>query len=172
MPDNNQSNLRKLFADDMLSVFAILDGASVPDLLARLDQHKPDYVCLYRGVLEPDIASVAPYLVHLQVDAELTNWIVSEGWGKHWGIFALSSSDLHGLRQHFRRLLTVYDPNNKPVLFRFYDPRVLRKYLPTCNVGELESMFGPTRSFIVEDEDGKGAFHFHVASGSLKCDKV
>jgi hypothetical protein len=125
-------------------------------------------VCLYRGELPPDLAACAPYLVHLQVETAFTEWIVREGWGKHWGIFALSSSDLRVLRNHFRALLTVYDPDGKPVLFRYYDPRVLRIYLPTCNREELGTFFGPVDSYVLEDEDGEGGMRFQIASDTLK----
>jgi Domain of unknown function (DUF4123) len=165
---NNGSVRQKLFADDTQSAYAILDGASVPGLPDRLRQHHPEFVCLYRGELAPDMAAVAPYLVHLQVDSEFTDWLTNEGWGKHWGIFVLSSADLRGLRQHFRTLLTVYDPEAKPVLFRYYDPRVLRTFLPTCDSGELSTMFGPVGCYVLEDEDGESGLRFLLASGSLK----
>jgi hypothetical protein len=40
------------------------------------------------------------------------------------------------------------------MLFRFYDPRVLRVYLPTCWPGELTRMFGPVESFVMESAEG------------------
>lgn len=39
-------------------------------------------------------------------------------------------------------------------MFRYYDPRVLRVYLPTCRPDELRTVFGPIRSYLVEGEDG------------------
>jgi hypothetical protein len=118
------------------------------------------------------MAEVAPYLVHLQINTDFTAWVTGEGWGKHWGIFALSSADLRSLRQHFRGFLTVYDPNTRPMLFRYYDPRVLRTYLPTCNKEELEAIFGPVHSFLMEDEAGEGLLRFQFTSGALKSEKV
>jgi hypothetical protein len=36
---------------------------------------------------------------------------------------------------------------HKPcLLFRYYDPRVLRVYLPSCRPSELETVFGPVVS--------------------------
>jgi hypothetical protein len=168
MENSSPSITQRLFADETLSVFAILDGASVPGLLPRLHQDQPECVCLYRGELAPDLAACAPYLVHLQIETAFTEWITREGWGKHWGVFALSSSDLRVLRHHFRTLVTVYDPDAKPVLFRYYDPRVLRTYLPTCNREELGTFFGPVNSYVLEDEDGKGGLKFQIASEALK----
>jgi hypothetical protein len=48
--------------------------------------------------------------------------------------------------------LLVSDENGKTFYFRFYDPRVLRVYLPTCNAEELDMFFGPVRNFFMENE--------------------
>ena len=172
MKANGNLVSQKLFADEARSVYAILDGASIPGLLANLHRHQPDYFCLYRGELPADMAEVAPYLVHLQVNTEFTSWVTGEGWGKHWGIFALSGADLRALRQHFRGFLTVYDPKIRPMLFRYYDPRVLRTYLPTCDSGELDAIFGPVDSYLVEDEAGEGMLRFQVVAGALKRQQI
>ncbi len=39
------------------------------------------------------------------------------------------------------------------MIFRYYDPRVLRVYLPTCLAPELRTVFGPVRRFLLESED-------------------
>ncbi|MFN2531632.1 MAG: DUF4123 domain-containing protein [Pyrinomonadaceae bacterium] len=168
MADNGASITERLFADDTRSVFVVLDGASVPGLVSKLQASNLECICLFRGALAPDVAEVAPYLVHLLVGSEFTKWITREGWGKHWGIFALSASDIRMLRQHFRTLLTVYDPNAKPVLFRYYDPRVMRTYLPTCNSEELTALFGPVDKYIMEDEAEPRGLLFRMSAAGLK----
>src|SRR5713226_9129724 len=122
-----------LFTPEDQSVYAILDGASIADLPGRLRAAKEDHCCLYRGELEPDLAEVAPYLVKLRRDSPLTHFIFAKGWGKHWGIFAVTPVGLEALRRHFRRFLRVRDHGGQVLYFRYYDPRVLRVYLPTCN---------------------------------------
>ena len=149
------------------NTFAILDGASVPGLLEKLDQWQPEYVCLYRGELKPDVAEVAPYLVQLEPGTAITEWILSDGWGNHWGIFAITEGDLPTVRQHLRRLLSAYDENGKPLLFRFYDPRVMRVYLPTCNAMELGDIFGPVAIYLLEDDSSRAALHFRSVDGKL-----
>jgi hypothetical protein len=165
--DLNQAVHRHLFSDEDCNVFATLDGASVPYLLDKLYGLLPEFECLFRGELEPDIAEVAPYLVQLEPFSEFTKWVVTHGWGQHWGIFAASTADFRALRQHFRTLLTVYDATGKPMLFRYYDPRVLRTYLPTCSAGELSAVFGPITTFMIEDTDPWTLLRFGIDSGSL-----
>lgn len=144
-----------LFPGDGANTYAILDGASIPELLDKLDEYQPEYVCLYAGELEPDVEECAPYLVRLGVEADFTRWVLDEGWGKHWGIFARTDVDLRGLRKHLRTILLVKDPDNKTLYFRYYDPRVLRIFLPTCEPAELAVVFGPVSSYLVEDKEGK-----------------
>ena len=167
-----QSVHRCLFSAREDSVFAVLDGASIPDLQTSLYTHQPDYECLYRGELEPDMAEVAPYLVQLEPDAEFTRWVIEEGWGEHWGVFAASNVDLAAMRRHLRKFLIVHNSEGKPLLFRYYDPRVLRVYLPTCTAGELATVFGPITSFVLEDKDPKTALGFRLASGELRREEI
>ncbi len=68
----------------------MLDGASIKNLLLHLDEHEPDYFCLYQGDLPHDVEEAAPYLVHLEKESPFTQWVIEKGWGNHWGIFAVS----------------------------------------------------------------------------------
>jgi hypothetical protein len=149
-------------------VFAILDGASAPDLVKNLYEHEPEYCCLYRGELEPDMATVAPYLVRLEPDSKFTELVLGEGWGAHWGSFVVSSATLRTLRDHFRAFHTVELPNQRTVLFRYYDPRVLRNFLPVCNAAELATFFGPVQKFVVEGETPEAGLQFSLAGTALK----
>jgi hypothetical protein len=158
----------RLFADEAAHVYAVLDGASVEELLPKLHELEPEYECLYRGELEPDMAEVAPYLVRLEPETEFAGWVVGEGWGRHWGVYAVTEADLRAAHKHFRSFLTVYDPAGKPLLFRYYDPRVLRVYLPTCNADELRAVFGPVSCYLLEGEDPNTLLRFRADGGALR----
>lgn len=156
----------QVFSDGV--VFAMLDGAANPKLLDYLYRLQPPFECLYRGELAPDMAHVAPYLAQLEEGSEFTTWILEQGWGKHWGLLAIAPCDLDTLRRHLRRFLTVHTEEGKPLLFRFYDPRVLRTYLPTCNAGELADFFGPVQAYVMEAESPDQFLRFELADGKLK----
>ena len=157
----------RLFAEPDTPVYALLDGAAVKGLRERLHKDQAEHVCLYRGELEPDMAEVAPYLVLMSKGSPFTEWVLEQGWGNHWGLFVLAPEDLKSLRQHFRRLLTVHDSSGKPLLFRFYDPRVLRVYLPACNAKELAEIFGAAKEFAMEAEDPARMLRFKLSAGAL-----
>lgn len=162
-----------LFADAKLNVFAVLDGASIPELVGKLHTYEPDHWCLYRGKLDPDMAEVAPYLVSLRKREDVfTRWVLDEGWGRHWGVFALSGTDLRKLRQHFRRFLMVENQEGKSVYFRYYDPRVLRVFLPTCNAEETSVLFGPVAWYALEAEDPGTLLRFRPGDDGVKREKV
>ncbi len=161
-----------LFAREGLRSYAILDGASMPNLLGLLHTHEPDYMCLYRGELPPDMAEVAPYLVWLNPDTDFPWWLASKGWGKHWGIVAQSRADLRTLRMHLRTLLIVYDDTGKPRYFRWYDPRVLSAYLPTCNAAELATVFGPIEAYVLEAADPTQALRMRNTAGQLQIEQL
>ncbi len=157
-----------LFGNGDLPVFAVLDGASIPDLVKSLHEHEPEYCCLYRGELEPDMASVAPYLVRLEPGDKFTELVIQEGWGAHWGIFFRTAATLRALRDHFREFHTVELPDQRTVLFRYYDPRVLRCFLPACTVAELRSFFGPVQSFVLEGESPEEGAIYRLTATALK----
>lgn len=161
-----------LFSDPECNVFAVLDGASIPNLLNRLGQDAPQHVCLYRGELESDLKAAAPYLVQMSPSSEFTHWLLLEGWGNHWGIFATSPAGLHTLRKHFRTFLLVKGPDSKTFYFRYYDPRVLRLYLPSCNEAETKAVFGPVCRYVAEDRDPSKALLFSQDTAGVEVNTL
>jgi len=134
-------------------VFALLDAARDEQIYPALLKADCEWLCLYRGDAAVTMAEVAPYLVELQPYARFTWWLLEKGWGNSWGMFLHAAVKLDRLQAHFRRLVMAQLPDGKMVYFRFYDPRVLRAYLPTCTPKELEAMFGPVERFILEGDD-------------------
>lgn len=157
-----------LFGKRDVPVYAVLGGASVPGLVKKLYEHEPDYCCLYRGELQPDTAAVAPYLVQIEAEGGFTEWILRDGWGVNWGIFIQSTANLRRLRNHFREFIKVELPDRRTVLFRYYDPRVFRSFLPVCNASELGKFFGPVQSFVVEGETPETAIKYSITGSTLK----
>lgn len=154
-----------------LTTYAVLDGASVRNLLDELyaNDGRPEFVCLFRGDLEPDIAEVAPYLVRLEAGSAFTDWLLANCWGNHFGIFVRSTAGIELLRRHFRKFLRVKSPEGKVLYFRYYDPRVLKVYLPTCVGAETETLFGPIQCYVAEDENTSQALVFTVKEGRVVC---
>jgi len=110
------------------------------------------YESLFEGKSKADLTLFAPYLVRLLPESKLLEKLVSKGWGKSWGVLVTCQEEFKEVRRHFRHFLMVKLPDGKQVYFRFYDPRVLRVYLPTCLSEEFNQFFGPVKYYLMEDE--------------------
>ena len=146
----------------------IVDAARDPRIYGMLlDCFYSRHSCLFSGTLAPELEVVAPYLVQLEYDDRKTQSFLSRAWGNSWGVFLKCDTRLETLRRHLRQFLVVRDPNGHRLMFRYYDPRVLRVYLPTCTTEELRTVFGPIESFGVEDETPDTLLDFRFGRESL-----
>ena len=93
--------------------------------------------------------------------------LLRSGWGKSWGIFCTSALPFEELLGHFRSFVLMRTPDQLPLYFRFYDPRVLRALLPTCEPQELRAIFGPVTSYLVESERSDMMLAFSPGSDRL-----
>lgn len=153
--------------DPSLQLYAILDAAGDTRIHSRLAESGTEAMSLFRGDLARELAGVAPYLVPLHREDSFIDWFFTYGWGNSWGIMIESAAGFKELGRHFQGLIMVYDPQGKPLYFRYYDPRVFRIYLPTCNESELKILFGPVNSFYVEAEDPNYLIHYVLTGGKL-----
>jgi len=55
-----KEDLEKILFVENTRVFAVLDGASIPDLRQRLYEMQPPHYSLFRGNRPPDVMEVAP----------------------------------------------------------------------------------------------------------------
>lgn len=159
---------QRLWSEPGLRPWVVLDGAGVPGLPARLSgQRELRWACLFQGELEADVAELAPYLLELPRRGEMLEWLLS-GWGCHWGVYLLAPEaiDLATLRRHLRKLGVAYGPAGEPLWFRWYDPRVLAPAAQGFDPGQLRTLFGPVRRFLLEaGQPGQGLALELAASG-------
>jgi hypothetical protein len=121
-----------LYAEEDAKAYAVLDGASVRELLPKLDEYQPETICLFRGELEPDMAEVAPYLIELHPESDFTRWAIEQGWGEHWGIFVVARSDIPTCNSE--DLSTMFGPVDHYIL-EDKDPSIALRF--RCDGGRL-----------------------------------
>ncbi|AKT42615.1 DUF4123 domain-containing protein [Chondromyces crocatus] len=138
-------------------LYAVLDAARDERILVLLRESVERHRSLYEGAPGEPLEDVAPYLVGpLAPDARLLERLVEEGWGKRWGWFCTTPRAFTELRRHLRRFLMVeLDESGQRLYFRFYDPRVMRRFLPTCTPRQEEELFGDILAIFVEGERGE-----------------
>ena len=154
------------------STACLLDAARVEGLLAILRSLGVEPRPLYTGPSAGQLAAVAPYLVPCSAGSPFNQWFFQTGWGRGLGVAVVSPASMEELYSHFRQFLLVLDEAGKRLYFRFYDPRVLRIFLPTCDADQLRSFFGPVSAFLVEDEEPRRALRFALAGGDLVTETI
>ncbi|KHT00177.1 DUF4123 domain-containing protein [Pectobacterium brasiliense] len=135
--------------------YAVIDGSIEEGLLDFLAEHDPPHCCLYAEPLQQELVPLAPYLV--EVTHEVSSWLVNKT--SPWGIYLFTSVSMKDLRQHLRKYLQVLLPSeDKPVFFRFYDPRniwdlchVLSEWELHCFMGPIEKMMTVHNEIIREE---------------------
>jgi hypothetical protein len=140
------------------------------EAMDKAQELNAEHKSLYRAGKGADevLPVVAPFLFTYPQSQEFADFVLQEGWGDSWGIWVDSYADFESLWKHFRKFLTVMTEDSQQFYFRFYDPRVLRIFLPTCDVYQLKDFFGPVDQYIMEDEDPAQAIIFSLKKGILQ----
>ena len=159
---------RVLWPDESLrpvNMWAVLDAAKDRRIFDLVSRSYLEKCCLFAGELSPELERAAPHLVEMSPRDSVTDSLLEFGWGQAWGIFLQSDDPIRTLRRHLRTFLRVKDEAGHYLLFRYYDPRVLRAYLPTCRAGELKMVFGSSIiRFCTESEDPASVLSFELDS--------
>ncbi len=151
--------------------YLLFDAAKAESSLAIAMELSSNLQSLYKGTAEEDLAGVAPYFSPIQNNTPFANWFLREGWNKNWGILLFSNANFEDTYKHFRKFLMVQTEDREQLYFRFYDPRVLRIFLPTCDKMQIFELFGPVKIFICENEDPNFFTVFSHRNGELVTGK-
>jgi len=160
-PDTPEQQALKAQALEALNawespLYAVLDCARDPRIRTLLLESVELSQSLYEGLQGETMADVAPYLVELPKGSRLLTALVQEGWGKGWGIYLSSPLAFKDTRRHLRKFLMVtQEGSSEQFYFRFYDPRVLRVFLPTCTPEQRAELMGDFACFLLEGEAGE-----------------
>jgi hypothetical protein len=131
-------------------LYAVVDGAQAFDLVCEARQLSCPVYTLFVGPMATAMAHVGPCLVPLARPRPFCRrWVAR--LGQHTGVLLSSRVRFETLYQHLRQLFVVTDEEGQEYFFRYYDPRVLRAFLPTCTPAELAEFFGPVDAVLFED---------------------
>jgi len=138
-------------------LFAVLDAARDGRVLALLRESVDEFQSLYDGHAAELLEEVAPYLARLPRGSRLLARLVHEGWGDSLGVYLTSARPFKDVRAHLQRLLAASaGGERRRIYFRYYDPRVLRAFLPACDPRRAADLFASTiEKFLVEGPQGE-----------------
>ena len=147
--------------------YILLDAARLFVRIHEATAINPEHRSLYEGRSEEPLADLGPFLFTVPNDETFVNWYSSNGWGNAWGVLIETEASFDELFEHFRNFLLVKTDEDKELYFRFYDPRVLKTFLPTCRKDQLIQFFGPVDKFITEDNTKETAIEFSIKNRQL-----
>jgi len=154
-----------------MRLYAVIDGAQAVELAVIARQLGHAVFTLFSGAAAGGLAHVGPCLVVLDDAAPfLPRWRAA--CGRNAGILLQSEAAPEPLSAHLRQIFVVTDESNQEFFFRYYDPRVLRVFLPTCTGDELRAFFGPVTRWIAEDAEAGAYVAFSVQRGALRTDRI
>jgi len=148
-------------------LWMIVDGARSLRVFETLLESSFLQSCLYGGFIPRALEASVPYLVQLERDDAETRRLLMRAWGNSWGVLLRCDTAMNALRKHLRSFLKVRDSKGERLLFRYYDPRVLRVYLPSCTGEELRTLFGPVECFWTEGETPDEVVRFTLEGTKL-----
>ncbi|MBF0304633.1 MAG: DUF4123 domain-containing protein [Alphaproteobacteria bacterium] len=153
--------------------FLLLDAARDEALYPMLYDLDEDLLIqsLYQGDTAVTLAEVAPYLVALRPGDEAARRLHDLIWGNGWGMLLHAPLSFSAVRRHLRKFTLVFTEAGSGLVFRFYDPRVLQIFLPTCEPADACKLIGPLR-WIAPGPQPHQATIYEVVEGQARTTTV
>jgi hypothetical protein len=137
--------------------------------LLILQKNYPKHRSLFKGTKDEILMDVAPYIFKIDEDF----WKKMDSYSEISLKSTLgidSRQDIDVLFEHFRDF--VYQKiDGRECYFRFWDPRVLKKFFPSCTPTQLQMFFGPVQSFFMEDENPGYVLQYQYRQNKLHIEK-
>lgn len=134
-------------------VFAIVDAARGPEVYRRVLECREPKASLFEEPRASELAPYAPYLIAPRPGSDWLDRWSREARGEAWGVYLVSGRPIDDLRRALQRLAITTGPSGGERLYRFYDPRVLRRELPVAGPSESGRFFEAASCYVCERED-------------------
>jgi hypothetical protein len=131
--------------------YYIIDAASdfieIDDLIKT---YGPS-VCVLKSNYDGQFIDVGPHLFDSSV--KLDELLMNTQWGKGSFISLSFSRERMNLIHLLRNNSEIVTEQDEVMFFRYYDPRILRIFLPVFDTQQIKEFFGSVDEFMCEDED-------------------
>jgi len=141
-------------------IFAVVDTARDPAIIELLRKNGELVEELYTGPRGERLTSATPHIASVRRGSRLLRRLVRHGWGKGWGMYVLSDRPFASIRDHLRGLLVIPTGAGEGLSFRFFDPSILRSFLPSLSPEQARCFFGPVASIALEAQGSRLILRF------------
>lgn len=123
--------------------YAVIDLASAAMLRPAVTNSRSSAATpLFAKELGREMLGVGPWLVRLSKAPEIERTLNGIDTEVSWGYYVYSTVDIVSLRQSLRRFnLVQVSKKSKPMLFRYWDPRVMRVFLDVATKEQQDRLF-------------------------------
>lgn len=143
--------------------YLLLDAAQIDNFMVQLYQlgSAPEFDWLFANTPYSELKDLGPILLRAEQDSKLRQhfeeyWSLTAGW-----VFS-SSEPMETLVDHFRSVIHV-NCAEATLLFRYYDPRILRIWLAHVLPAEIDDFMGPATSLKIRASNGDWLeYHNHA----------
>jgi hypothetical protein len=153
-------------------IYAVLDGArDTPAIYDWIQRSRlPAEPLMGKNIATP-LLRVSAWLVELPRTSAHPRRLLEWTWGRGCGIYLTAPVDvpMRAVALSLKRILRVSLEDGRRVLFRYYDPRVLREFIPTCSGSQWEQVRGPMEAFLMESADPAELLRFADDKGQPAC---
>lgn len=152
---------QQLEADGVPLPYLLIDCAGIDGGEAALPREAfSELECLFTGNLAEELADVSGYLGRVKAWGDGN--AIEDLLERQVGLVLSLPEPAHGaeaptfaqVHRHLRKFNVVYGPDDKPLFFRYYDPRVIVNVLSVLDAQQLDAFFGPIDSLIIHSVEG------------------
>lgn len=125
---------------------------------------------LFKGTKDEVLENVSPWIFRIENNfSEVIN--NESGLSLVGSVFIECDSGMEAIVRHLQQF--IYQViNGREYFFRFWDGRVLKKFLPTCSPVQLKEIFGPLKIFATDSESPEHVAEFLYENGFLITRKI
>lgn len=136
--------------------YAIVDASRQPMVIpAALDAFASSVRCLFSGSALREFGDNAAWVVEIDSTEGTLRWLLEQGFNKRWAIFANSLLEIEPFVRHLKKFTVAEGDGGRTFFFRFYDPHVLRQYLPAFDERQVRLFFREIEDVFFEDTSGR-----------------
>ncbi len=137
--------------------------------LTVLQQQYPVHQSLFKGTKDAALIDVAPFVFLLNDNGEKLNGNPELSFKAM--LVVDSNYEIEIVADHFREFI-YQKVNGRICYFRFWDARVLKKFLPGCTELQLRLFFKTVNNITLKDEDPGYVLQYRVEYSKLYLDKA
>jgi hypothetical protein len=152
--------------------YVLLDGARLGHTIEKCRSETILHCSLFDEKGTEHLINVGPWLFETGSQDTMLPWLINENQIASFGILLYTAGEFKEIFKHLKKKLRIVSASGQVCYHRFYDPRVLNRFLISCQLEVLNDFFGPVNYFVCESGETDSFFSYSLESGKLLVTKM